>query len=603
MDEMKAVTSRNDWANLARNMLDAVAFYRTDTGSLINFPGARPSASGLRSDGMEGFARTFWLAACGVSATTDYRDRDRLLAPYAAGLAAGTDPSHPERWPNTSETPQIMVEAGSIAFALHTTKDDLWIRLDEPVRERVADYLLRAVGFPVGGNWHFFRVMVHAFLRSVGYDIAMQPTVDSLEAVASYYRGEGWYSDGDGPKARTFDYYNAWAFHLYPALWSLIEGRRIAPELVATFAERSAAHVDSLSHMIGRDGAPVYQGRSLIYRAAMAAPFAGAAIIGADVAPGLLRNASNKTMGFFLRSGSVSDHPLQMGWVRSTPEIAQAYSGPASPYWLSKAFVNLLLPEDHPYWAASLTPLPIEQSSFSRYEPVPGWLLQGSFRDGIVRLHNHGTFRPREGRDPHSRHLRDDPNYSRIAYSTATAPVLDATAPQLQPARCPDNSIVVRTATGEPMLREELERDSYSDGALHSTFRLIDPAGASGPLTVDLASEPLGSAERRTFRLAPLTGEEVTVTGYALASAECAVQLGAQSIHITTPNGLTSWLRLESKRTCEADTEAITRPNAFGDSTTTPLLRLRGLQTGESVVVICSLTREGLEEDGTPVAH
>lgn len=577
-------------------MLDAIAPFRRPSGSLIDLPGPRPSASGPRSDGMEGFARTFWLAACAAAGTSDRDERDRILAPYAEGLDAGTNRTHPDRWPRADETAQIMVESGSIAFALHATRDELWARLDDSVRQRVAEYLLGAVVFPVAGNWHFFRVMVHSFLRTVGYDVPTQATFDSLDAVNSYYRGDGWYSDGDGLKARTFDYYNAWAFHLYPALWSVMEGNRIAPELVTTFAQRSALHVDTLTHMIGGDGAPIYQGRSLIYRAAMSAAFGAAAIIGADVDPGLMRNASIATMSHFIRSGAIGEAPLTMGWHAPAPTIAQDYSGPASPYWLSNAFVNLLLPDDHPYWTAPLTPLPIEHGDFTRREAVPGWLLHGTTRDGIVRLLNHGTFRPREGRDPHSRHLRDDPNYSRLAYSTKTAPVLDSPETTQALPHFPDNSVCLRTTTGEALLRENVAAGLCQDSIVRSTFHLADPGGTIG-FDVDLAAEAKGAIEIRSFRIHGLAGQDIFVSGYALPCSEYTAEYALGGVRVEDSEGLSSWLRLESGQDHNVSVEVATHPNAFGPASATPLLTVHGVAAGEWVVVSCSVTRRALGAD------
>ncbi len=57
-------------------------------GALLHLPG-RPSRSGVRSDGLEGYARTFLAAAFRV-AGADGDDPRNLLERYAAGLAAGT---------------------------------------------------------------------------------------------------------------------------------------------------------------------------------------------------------------------------------------------------------------------------------------------------------------------------------------------------------------------------------------------------------------------------------------------------------------------------------------------------------------------------------
>ncbi|MGW0790604.1 DUF2264 domain-containing protein [Streptomyces sp. NPDC002911] len=51
-----------------------------------------------------------------------------------------------------------------------------------------------------------------------------------------------------------------------------------------------------------------------------------------------------------------------MGWCGPFLPVAQAYSGPASPYWAGKAFVGLLLRAGHPVWTSSEEAAPLEAS-------------------------------------------------------------------------------------------------------------------------------------------------------------------------------------------------------------------------------------------------
>src|SRR5262249_30401806 len=102
---------------------------------------------------------------------------------------------------------------------------------------------------------------------------------------------------------------------------------------------------------------------------------------------------------------------LTLGWHGPNEAVLQGYSGPASPYWASKAFLALLLPADHEAWTAAEEPGPTEQADAVTPIPAPNWLLQSTRSDGVVRLHNHG-----------SEDARYDPYYSRFAYSTATQP-------------------------------------------------------------------------------------------------------------------------------------------------------------------------------------
>ena len=58
--------NRQEWEDVADRLLDAAWRWATPGGALLNLPG-RPSRSGVRSDGLEGYARTFLAAAFRVA--------------------------------------------------------------------------------------------------------------------------------------------------------------------------------------------------------------------------------------------------------------------------------------------------------------------------------------------------------------------------------------------------------------------------------------------------------------------------------------------------------------------------------------------------------
>ncbi len=447
-----------------------------------------------------------------------------------------------------------MVETGSLAFGLFETRRWIWHHFTPDLQQRVGEQLLANVSRSgINGNWLLFRVLTHAFLRSVGWDISPSQTMHDLDAIESYYRGDGWYSDGGDSDATKFDYYNAWSMNMYPLLWARMEGDALDRERAARFRARSVQHVQSLVHMIGGDGGPVFQGRSLTYRAAMVSSLWAAALHEresvsgpalAGIQPGLIRRASSAVLAYFDPAVDAAAGRLSLGWSREFPAMAQRYSGPGSPYWMSKAFLGLLLPPEHPTWTEPDVPLPIESADFVRPEPVPGWVLAGERESGIVRLVNTGTTRRFAERDPHSQDLRDDPNYARFAYSSATAPVLDgrtvpvpltvpATAPGNDPrlrlrelapgdeASLPDNSVVVMTPDGLPAVVDSIRSTSKDAGPRRSArFSLLSAPGEA-PFRVEgeLISTVTAHEEVRSVRiLTPFDGD-VVLTGYAVAAA------------------------------------------------------------------------------------
>ncbi len=130
------MTERERWAALADRMLLAVRPWASPDHARVDLPGPA-SANGRDSDGLEGYARSFLLAAIRLRGDAG-RDPHDLAGWYARGLVAGTDPASPTAWPRLEALDQAKVEACSIALGLHWTRPWLWDRLPPAEQERVA---------------------------------------------------------------------------------------------------------------------------------------------------------------------------------------------------------------------------------------------------------------------------------------------------------------------------------------------------------------------------------------------------------------------------------------------------------------------------------
>jgi hypothetical protein len=451
---------RGDWLRLADRLLSSALPFATPGGARFVFPG-RPGGYGSAIDGLEGFARTFLLAGFRIAGAGG-AGLDEVIERYASGVATGTDPSSAERWVRLDEHPQAKVEAASIALILDLTRPWIWDRMAPAVQERVVDYLAPAVGDPTYPriNWVWFRLVVQTFLRSVGGPWSAAEMAEDLATHDTFARADGWLSDGT---ERAYDHYAGWALHLYPVLWSRMAG---AADLAAGRRNRDVARLDRFLldaiELIGADGSPLLQGRSLIYRFAAAAPFWAGAVAGVpSLSAGRLRHAATSIVRHFASHGAPDGRGLlTRGWHGPWPRLAQSYSGPGSPYWACKGFLGIALPADHPVWTAPAEPLPIEGGDVLRAVRAPGWLIAGTRADGIVRVVNHGTDHAEEGSE-----ATDSPLYARLGYSTATAPVLDEsgwTAPL-------DQSVVLIDRAG---------RHSHRTG-LHTLTVRVDGTGAA----------------------------------------------------------------------------------------------------------------------------
>ncbi|MFE2068434.1 DUF2264 domain-containing protein [Streptomyces sp. NPDC059467] len=544
--------TRAHWEAMADRLLDGLLPYASPKFAQYRLPG-RSSHSGEWSDGLEGFARSFLVAAFRI-AGSEGQVGPALVERYASGLAAGTDPRHPEHWPPITDRGQPMVEAASVAVALHESRVWLWDQLDERVREQVVAWLADFVGAVVNdSNWRLFQVIVEEFLASVGGPHRRGEIDAGLARLDDWYRGGGWYTDGDG---RKFDYYNGWALHLYPVLWARIAGERAAPGTVARHRARLGEFLGVHQHFFGADGAPVHQGRSLTYRFAAAAPlWAGALADATPLPPGRTRRLASGALKHFAERGVPDERGLlSLGWYRPFLPVTQSYSGPASPYWAGKAFLGLLLPADHPVWTAPEEPAPIDTGDVSLTLPAPGWLLHGTAADGIVRLVNHGTDRL----PPPPAEAEDSPHYTKFAYSSATAP---------QTPRGPDNHIALLAADG-PSRRGRIH-PLYAEGRTAASWHA--PVGSR----ITTTSVVHGPWEVRIHRVEASAGTVVRMGGWALAddTALLDTECGSGWALVRRADGLTTVL---ATLIGPADsTSAVDRAqgrNAFGEHSATPLV-------------------------------
>lgn len=540
--------TRAHWEAVADGLLGAARRWASPGGALLDLPG-RPSGSGVRSDGLEGYARTFLAAGFRV-AGADGKDPHGWLERYAKGLAAGTRTpgrDDAESWPLVLDhhvQGQPMVESASVALGLSLTRPWLWDRLDGDVQDRAETWLRGTITHtPAPNNWYLFPFMVASFLQSVGRGDgattrAMERALDLME---TWYRGDGWYADGDG---RAFDHYNGWALHLYPLLHAHLSGDAAVSERLGP---RLREHLESFSLLFAADGAPIHFGRSLTYRFAAATAVGLGAVTGhTPLSPGTSRRLISGSLRYFLDRGGVTDEGLlSLGWHGPHAATLQSYSGPASPYWASKAFVALLAPEDDPLWTATEERAPSEGPDRVLALPAPGLLVQSTGADGIVRLHNHGSdhVRPHEG----ERAAEDDPLYGRQAYSTHTGPTSRANVA--------DNHLSVAVG-GSASVRRRIhplgagQGDGWGwAGSWHRPVFVSGPPMVPG-LRVESVTVARGRHELRIHRVvgAPY-GARVTLTGWAteaLRSELVGLHGWGEPDQVRAPEGTAyeSWVRM-----------------------------------------------------------
>ena len=544
--------TREHWEAAADLLVDGAWRYANQAGSLIQLPG-RPSISGSRSDGLEGFARLFLLASFRIRGASG-AGTEHLAQLFTGGIRAGVaSKRRSASWPSPVRTKQALVEAASISMALQLTQPWVWDKLEDQFQDLLCNWLTQCFEVePVNNNWQLFPVVIAGFLDSVGRATTVSKTARrrGLERIEAWYQGDGWYSDGPG---RSFDHYNGWAFHFYPMLQAYLTNDA---ELLAIYGPRLHRFLHDYSRLFDANGAPLYQGRSIIYRFGAVAPLLLGSISGySPITPGATRRIASGSMDHFFRRGAAQGGVLSLGWYSEGDAAIQNYSGPGSPYWASKAFVGLLAPATHAVWSDREEAAPVEVGDFVTPLGHTGLLAQGTSSDGIVRVHNHGV-------DNHPNRLRstslDSDQYSRLSYSTRTAPVSVNGYQNNQFNLIIDNQVLNRgvitptgsgdgwAASAQTPYRVRQARYVYILNKVICPF-VLPPVAPDARMRIDAVSLANGEIEVHAWRITGARHARFRATGWAShhSGDVRSSQVADREIHLqATPGGELSRLAI-----------------------------------------------------------
>ncbi|MEN3752313.1 DUF2264 domain-containing protein [Mangrovibacter sp. SLW1] len=110
----------------------------------------------------------------------------------------------------------------AFGFLLAVLPEKGWQPLPATTQEQLATWLagIQCHTMPQN-NWLFFTLLVQAGLTRVGREDLVDQALRSryLEKIASWYRAEGWYGDGDD---QAIDHYGGFAMHFYGLIYSCL---------------------------------------------------------------------------------------------------------------------------------------------------------------------------------------------------------------------------------------------------------------------------------------------------------------------------------------------------------------------------------------------
>lgn len=359
--------TRRHWLDAARFLTDGVFQHVASMDdpiampkqNAISYPQPDDPPYRFQAAEFEGLARTMMAASpvlmddpdtvCNGLNIRDY---------YAHQILQATDPGSPRYWGLISDFTkthgrmqyQQTVEGAALVLNLMNTRKQIWDLYADREKQQVADLISDyAHSLTIGHNWRFFNVLMLTFLKVNGFGIDEAALKDHMQHLLSSYVGDGWYIDDTN-----FDFYNPWGFHFYGPVWCRWYGYEHEPETAAIIESRNREFIQHWPRFFARDGKQLMWGRSIIYRSAASTAFGAHFLMDDPVLdPGFARRIASGNMLQFLPREDLYVNGLPcLGYYGPFEPLIQFYSCAASPFWISKAFVALTLPEDAPFWTA-----------------------------------------------------------------------------------------------------------------------------------------------------------------------------------------------------------------------------------------------------------
>ncbi|MGF1720477.1 DUF2264 domain-containing protein [Vibrio kyushuensis] len=525
--EGNPLKTKNDFQQVVIDLLDPlIAKMRTQGAALDLDEGG--AIFDMKASALEGVARPLW----GIIPLELGGGHFPHWSVIHRAIIEGVDSNHPNYWGETSDRDQRSVEMAAIGFMLALLPEKGWDPLPQSTKTELALWLAKIQCHEMAqNNWLFFTLLVQAGLTKVGHGnlVDQDLRVNYLKKIKSWYLGDGWYGDGD---VQTIDHYGGFAMHYYSLIYTFLTDNP-NDEYDELFSQRAAEFIGPYAYWFADSGEALPLGRSLCYRFACAGFWGAAAMLPLET------DEMAKIKGMWARhirswqsTPIFSDNGiLSRGYLYPNLVSAENYNSPTSPYWAMKAFLPLLLPDDHKFWLEEEKAYPYESSEIE----MPSAQSIAQRINGHSIVHFSGYIEPKFQLD----------KYNKFAYSTAFGPEMDSIA-QGHRLNFGDNILAFSFDGGcNWQMRQK-------NNSVNVTNKLIGVQWTTGSLDVDTEIEVQGDGScirRHTFKLESPTW--VIESGFAVHHwySEPAVNHKNDdvfaSIHIEGENGQSSITSLD----------------------------------------------------------
>lgn len=351
--------TRKHWKDAALYLLNGAFSYIDKIDDPMQFP-KQPGKSYPRTPAqvptemLEGLCRTLFVAAPLLKENPSLTAHNIKVADYyryhIGKLVDSTSKTYIRPRAKNGGPSQVLVEFGALSVSLFVIPEIIWEPLSQSQKDALAATMISYGDGPtVPSNWKFFNIFVLSFFKNKGYKVNENLLKEYLDKSLQHYRGDGWYNDNPA-----YDYYSMWAFQMYGRLWSEFFGKKYYPEYAAKFLNNFKEVKDNYPYMFSRNGEMIMWGRSITYRIGSIVPFP---LMGLDndrsTNYGWMRRVSSGVLLQFLQNPDLlKDNIPTLGFYGAFEPAVQSYSCRGSVFWMGKAFLGLLVPQNSPFWTS-----------------------------------------------------------------------------------------------------------------------------------------------------------------------------------------------------------------------------------------------------------
>lgn len=358
MPDLKLKTYE-DYYQILKKILEPTKKYFNNELSGIELPNYYATSYSDAILRFESFSRLLWGAMYLNNEDMDYQIVFSMIE-------NGVNPRSQEYWGKLSDYGQMIVETLPILLYC-VKKKEHFNCLNENTKSQIGKWFYQINNVKVSeNNWEFFVILDNALLEKLGLDYSVDSINEAFNKIDEMYLGNGWYSDGKNAQR---DYYISFGMHFYSLLYYILSSDIERNKIIK---ERAIAFSKTFMSWFSEDGGGLPFGRSLTYKFAQSAFWAGMIISGIDIEHnGIYKGLLNRNLRWWFSQNIFFENGLiSIGYAYPNQAFSEYYNGAGSSYWCLKAFSVLWLSKHNIFFSIEEEKFPADIGNVSIAEAM-----------------------------------------------------------------------------------------------------------------------------------------------------------------------------------------------------------------------------------------